>query len=227
MTKTYKIIILLFTFIFLTTYTPKNFNIKNKEKNNFFKIKKIEVTNNYRIKESTIFKRLNHIYNKNIIFLSNNDILKFLLNLDYFESIEVKKKYPNTIVIKVYETEPVAILYRGKEKYIIDTLSNLIALEENLDEKKLPKVFGLKAESDFINFFNQLSSNQFPKSKIKSYSYFQINRWDLELINDQIIKFPSEKRDEAIQQSVELLERENFKKYKVIDLRIDGKIVVE
>ena len=227
MTKTYKIIILLFAFIFLTTYTPKNFNIKNKEKNNFFKIKKIEVTNNYRIKESTIFKRLNHIYNKNIIFLSNNDILKFLLNLDYFESIEVKKKYPNTIVIKVYETEPVAILYRGKEKYILDTLSNLIALEENLDEKKLPKVFGLKAESDFINFFNQLSFNKFPKNKIKSYSYFQINRWDLELINDQIIKFPSEKRDEAIQQSVELLEREDFKKYKVIDLRIDGKIVVE
>jgi len=41
MTKTYKIIILLFTFIFLTTYTPKNLNIKNKEENNFFKIKKI------------------------------------------------------------------------------------------------------------------------------------------------------------------------------------------
>ena len=227
MTKTYKIIILLFTFIFLTTYTPKNFNIKNKEENNFFKIKKIEVTNNYRIKESTIFKRLNHIYNKNIIFLSNNDILKFLLNLDYFKSIEVKKKYPNTIVIKIYETEPVAILYRGKEKYILDTLSNLIPPEGNLAEKKLPKVFGLKAESDFINFFNQLRSNNFPKNKIKSFSYFQINRWDLELINDQIIKFPSEKRDEAIQQSVELLERENFKKYKVIDLRIDGKIVVE
>ena len=120
-----------------------------------------------------------------------------------------------------------AILYRGKEKYIIDTLSNLIALEENLDEKKLPKVFGLKAESDFINFFNQLRSNNFPKSKIKSYSYFKINRWDLELINDQIIKFPSEKRKEAILQSIELLNREDFKKYKVIDLRIDGKIVVE
>ena len=71
MTKTYKIIILLFTFIFLTTYTPKNLNIKNKEKNNFFKIKKIEVSNNYRIKESIIFERLKNIYNKNIIFLTN------------------------------------------------------------------------------------------------------------------------------------------------------------
>ena len=131
MNKTYKIIILLFTFIFLTTYTPKNLNIKNKEENNFFKIKKIEVANNHRIKESIIVKRLNHIYNKNIIFLTNKDILKYLLNLDYLKRIEVKKKYPDTIVIKIYETEPLAVLYRGKEKYILDSLSNLIALEGN------------------------------------------------------------------------------------------------
>ena len=227
MTKTYKIIILLFTFIFLTTYTPKNFNIKNKEKNNFFKIKKIEVTNNYRIKESTIFKRLNHIYNKNIIFLSNNDILKFLLNLDYFGRIEVKKKYPHTIVIKIYETEPLAILYRGKEQYILDSLSNLIALEKDLEEKKLPKVFGLKAESDFINFFNQLITNKFPKNRIKSYYYFQINRWDLKLLNEQIIKFPADKMFEAIHQSIDLLQREDFKNYNIIDLRAHGKVVVE
>jgi len=227
MTKTYKIIILLFTFIFLTTYTPKNLNIKNKEENNFFKVKKIEVANNHIIKESIVIKRLNHIYNKNIIFLTNKDILKYLMNLDYLKRIEVKKKYPDTIVIKIYETEPLAVLHRGEEKYILDSSSNLIALEGDLEEKKLPKVFGFEAERDFINFFNQLGTNKFPKNRIESYTYFQINRWDLKLINDQIIKFPSEKRKEAIQQSVELLDRENFKKYKVIDLRIDGKIVVE
>ena len=227
MTKTYKIIILLFTFIFLTTYAPKNLNIIDKEENGFFKIKKIKVTNNHKIKENIIIKKLNHIYNKNIIFLTNKDILTYLLNLDYLERVEVKKKYPNTLVLKIYETTPMAILYKKKEKYVLDSLSNLIVLDKSLDEKKLPKVFGQRAESDFINFFNQLSSNKFPKNRIKSYYYFQINRWDLKLANDQIIKFPSEKRKEAIQQSVELLNREDFKKYKVIDLRINGKIVVE
>ena len=227
MTKTYKIIILLFTFIFLTTYAPKNLNIIDKEENGFFKIKKIKVTNNHKIKENIIIKKLNHIYNKNIIFLTNKDILTYLLNLDYLERVEVKKKYPNTLVLKIYETTPMAILYKKKGKYVLDSLSNLIVLDKSLDEKKLPKVFGQRAESDFINFFNQLSSNKFPKNRIKSYYYFQINRWDLKLANDQIIKFPSEKRKEAIQQSVELLNREDFKKYKVIDLRINDKIIVE
>ena len=61
------------------------------------------------------------------------------------------------------------------------------------------------------------------KKLIKSLSAFNPNTFG----NFFLFKFPSEKRDEAIQQSVELLNRENFKKYKVIDLRIDGKIVVE
>ena len=148
-------------------------------------------------------------------------------NIDYLERVEVKKKYPDTLILKIYETMPISLLYKVKEKFILDSLSNLITLDEISGEKRLPEVFGLGAESDFVNFIDQLSSNKFPKNRIKSYTYFQINRWNLKLINEQIIKFPSKKRKEAIQQSVELLDREDFKKYKVIDLRIDGKIVVE
>jgi len=33
--------------------------------------------------------------------------------------------------------------------------------------------------------------------------------------------------DDAIQKSIELLEREDFKNYNIIDLRVDGKIIVE
>ena len=47
-------------------------------------------------------------------------------------------------------------------------------------------------------------------------------------MTDQLIlKFPSNKTVEAIQQSVELLKRKDFKNYNGIDLRIRGKIVVE
>ena len=45
--------------------------------------------------------------------------------------------------------------------------------------------------------------------------------------NEQVIKFPPVKITEAIQQSVELLNRKDFENYSSIDLRIDGKIIVE
>ena len=62
---------------------------------------------------------------------------------------------------------------------------------------------------------------------INNYYYFQIGRWDIELLNKKIIKFPSNKIESAIKKSVELLKREDFKDYNIIDLRIHGKIIVE
>ena len=227
MKKLYKIILLLTILIFLTTYSPNKITFFNKNNNFFFKIQNIEITNNNKINKTDIINKLNHIYNKNILFISNNDISEPLKTVNYLEKIEVKKKYPDTIVIKIYETKPVGILFKNNTKYIIDTLSNLITFNDNLVNNNFPNIFGKDAEKDFINFFEQLKNNKFPRKQVENYYYFQADRWDVKLTNNQIIKFPSKKRKEAIQQSVKLLNHEDFENYKVIDLRIHGKIVVE
>ena len=227
MKKLYKIILLLTILIFLTTYSPNKVTFFNKNNNFFFKIQNIEITNNNKINKTDIINKLNHIYNKNILFISNNDISEPLKTVNYLEKIEVKKKYPDTIVIKIYETKPVGILFKNNTKYIIDTVSNLITFNDNLVNNNFPNIFGKDAEKDFINFFEQLKNNKFPRKQVKNYYYFQIDRWDVKLTNNQIIKFPSKKRKEAIQQSIKLLNHEDFENYKVIDLRIHGKIVVE
>ena len=95
----------------------------------------------------------------------------------------------------------------------------------NIDD--FPSVFGEEAENDFVNFINKLEDNNFPKSEVKKFYYFQIGRWDVQLSNDQIIKFPSNITGDVIQQSVKLLGTEDFKNYNIIDLRIHGKIIVE
>ena len=46
-------------------------------------------------------------------------------------------------------------------------------------------------------------------------------------MNNKIIKLPDNNIDDAINKSIELLEREDFKNYNIIDLRVDGKIIVE
>ena len=227
MKKLYKIILLLTILIFLTTYSPNKVTFFNKNNNFFFKIQNIEITNNNKINKTDIINKLNHIYNKNILFISNKDILEPLKTVNYLGKIEVKKKYPDTIVIKIYETKPVGILFKNNTKYIIDTLSNLITFNDNLVNNNFPNIFGKDAEKDFINFFEQLKNNKFPRKQVKNYYYFQVDRWDVKLTNNQIIKFPSKKRKEAILQSVKLLNHEDFENYKVIDLRIHGKIVVE
>ena len=227
MKKLYRIVLLLLTLVFLTTYSPNKFNFFPKKKDLFFKIQNIEIVNNQIINQNEITEKLAHIYRKNIFSIERNDLEGPLGSIDFLEKIEVKKKYPNTIVINIYETKPVAILFKENTKYLLDSSSNLITFTEKMSFDSLPSIFGEGAEKDFINFFNQLGNNNFPKQRVKNFYYFQIGRWDLELLNNQIIKFPASKIPEAIQQSVELLARKDFGNYNIIDLRIHGKIVVE
>ena len=138
----------------------------------------------------------------------------------------MKKKYPDTVIVEIFETSPLAILHKGKTSYIIDSSSNLIHFK-NYENYDLPNVFGSGAEKYFVNFFNQLSSNNFPATMIKNYYFFQIGRWDLQLINNKTVKFPHKNTLEAIKKSIELLNRKDFENYKIIDLRVDGKIIVE
>ena len=227
MKKFYKIVLLFITLILLTTYVPGNFFVISEKDHFFLKIKKIEIKNNDLVTEDIILNRLKNIYKKNILLLEKQEIINQLKSIDYLEKVDVKKKYPETIVIKVYETKPVALIFKNNKKYVIDTSSNLYFFDENIHEKKFPQIFGNDAEKDFINFFNKLEKNNFPKDLIENFYYFQIGRWDLQLSNNQIIKFPVNKLSNSIKKSIELLDRQDFKNYSVIDLRINGKIVVE
>ena len=227
MKKFYRIFLFSIILILLSTFNPKELNIITKKNSFLFSIENIEIKNNLLINKSEIKKSLSKIYNKNIFFIKEEEIEKPLKKINFFNKIEVKKKYPNTIIIKIFETNPVAIILKNKVKYIIDSSSNLILYKEEVIFKKLPHVFGEGAEKEFNFYLSQLEKNNFPIEQIKNFYYFQIKRWDVQLINNKIIKFPTNNIKEAIIRSVKLLDREDFKNYNIIDLRIDGKIIVE
>ena len=227
MKKLYRIVLLIIVFIFLSTYNPSGFNLILQKNNTFLKIQKIEIVNNSLIKDSEIKEKLSKIYNKNIFLIKRKDIEGPLKEINFLEKIEVKKKYPNTIIVEIFETKPVAILYQNKAKYLLDSSSNLILFEDAMNFNQLPTVFGEGAKNHFIYFFSQLENNNFPIKDVKKFYFFQIGRWDLQLANDRLIKFPHNNIDNAIKKSIELLDRKDFENYNIIDLRIDGKIIVE
>ena len=227
MKKFYRIFLLLIIFIFLSTYSPNKFDLTLENNSDFFKINKIVILNNLLVKKSNVKEKLGQIYNKNIFLIERKDIEESLKEIDFLKKVEVKKKYPNTIIVKIFETKPVGVLFKDKDKYILDSSSNLISFDDDLNFDQLPSVFGDDAENNFINFLNQLKINNFPRKKIKKFYYFKIGRWDLQLANNKTIKFPYNVTNDIIKKSVELLDRKDFENYNIIDLRVDGKIIVE
>ena len=113
MKKTYTIIVLIFILILLTTYSPKQLNLDIERNNNFFKIENIIINNNHLVDKEKMFNKLNNIKNKNIFLIKKKDIQQALNKIHFLEKVEVKKKYPNTIIIKIIETKPVAIFFKG------------------------------------------------------------------------------------------------------------------
>ena len=227
MKKFYRIILLVIVLIFLSTFNPKELNLISEKNDSLFKIKNIEIKNNLLINKNEIKEKLSNVYKKSILFIKEKDIEEPLVEIDFLDKIEVKKKYPNTIIIKIIETKPVAIIFKNKVKYLLDSSSNLISFENSANFNELPSVFGEDAEKNFIFFLNQLRKNNFPAGQINNFYYFQIGRWDIQFLNNKIIKFPHNNIDEAIIKASELLNREDFKNYNIIDLRVDGKIIVE
>ena len=227
MKKFYRTTLLLILLIFLSTFNPIELDLISKKSDTLFKIKNIEIKNNLLIDKSELKKKLHNIYKKNIFFIREKDIKGPIGGIDFLEKVEVKKKYPNTIIIKVFETKPVAIIFKNKVKYLLDSSSNLISFEDSANFNALPSVFGEDAEKNFMFFLNQLEKNNFPTEQINNFYYFQIGRWDIQFLNNKIIKFPHNNIDEVIIKAIELLNREDFKNYNIIDLRVDGKIIVE
>ena len=227
MRKFYSILLLLLTLILLTTYNPSEMELISNQSNSLFDIKNIKIINNEKINQDVIEKKLKKIYGKNIFFVKTSEIEKVIRNITYLQSIEVKKKYPNTLIVKVFETSPLAILLKNSDYYILDSGANLILINtDSVTNYNYPHIFGKNSEKYFLNFLKLLKENNFPIIDIKSYYYFQIGRWDLQLKDGLLIRLPNNMIKNAIEKSVELLNKDDFKNYEVIDLRINGRIIV-
>ena len=99
--------------IFLTTITSQQKIVISK-----FNVKKIEIENNFFIKDENIQKILSQFLNKNLILLKNSEVEKVLLESNFIESFDIKKKYPDILKIRIYEKKPIAILIDKKKKIL-------------------------------------------------------------------------------------------------------------
>ena len=76
MKKIYKIILLIITLIFLSTFNPNTITQALNKENKFFQIKNIIILNNSIIEKREIIEKLNNIYNKNIFLITRSDLEK-------------------------------------------------------------------------------------------------------------------------------------------------------
>ena len=209
--------------ILLTSLTTISFN--QTLKITYFNLQKIIIENNILLNEKYIRASLKPLYNKNLLFLKNKEIEKILMQNSFIESYKIKKKYPDTLEIKIYEKKPIAILIEDKKKFYISEKIELINFVKLRDYQELPYVIGNKEK--FKNFYINLKKIEFPFEIINRYTFFESNRWDLETKNKKIIKLPTQNYEKKLKNFLTLKDKTNFKKYSIFDYRIKDQLILK
>ena len=214
-----RLVIALFLIILFTTINSQQRFIASQ-----FDLKTIEIENNLLLKDKDIKNLLISFYNKNLVFLKNNEVKKALMQNSLIESFIIKKKYPNTLKIKIFEKKPIAILFDKKNKFYLSEKIDLIEFKNLPNYQKLPYVLGNK--DDFKVFYNNLIKINFPLNVVKKYTLYETDRWDLETKDNQVIKLPSKNYLKNLKNFLDLKSKNDFGKYKLFDYRISKQLIL-
>ncbi len=215
-----RLIIALLLLISLSTITLKPGKIISK-----FNINNIIIENNFLLSEKDIKKLLSPIYEKNLLLLSNKEIEKIMIQNNLVESFKIKKKYPNTLKIQIFEKKPIAILFYKKKKFFVSEKLELFDFSELPNNSNLPYVFGSK--ENFKELYYNLNKINFPLGLIKKYTFYKTYRWDIETINSKVIKLPPKNYTKNLENYLLLKNKKEFKNYNIFDYRIKNQLILK
>lgn len=185
----------------------------------------IEIENNLMLQSKDIKNSLASIYEKNLLLLNYNEIENILLQNSLIESFSIKKKFPDTLKIKIVEKKPIAILFYKKKRYYISDKIQIFEFKNHQEFQNLPQVFGEKEK--FKIFYENLKKIDFPFDQIKKYTLFKSNRWDIETKNNKIIKLPEKEYIKSLENYFMIKNNKNFSKYLLFDYRIKNQLILK
>ena len=214
--------LLIFFFLIFTTYKIQD---NKKSISFFFPIKKILIENNIVTNLLELKSDFNFLINTSLFALNEEKIIATTSNYDFISSIQLNKKYPNTLKIKIIEKIPVAIQITGKKKFYITAENKKINFVDLAIYNDLPIIFG--KYKNFDTFYKDLKKNTFNVEKIKAFYYFDIGRWDIELKNGKVIKLPEKNYIDLMPKINLMLNDNNFSIYKVFDFRIKNQLILK
>ena len=215
-------IFLLAILVILTSYVPDS---EIKKKSFFFSINEISTTGDKILSEKDLEKKFKYLIGKNLLFFDSVGLTERIKNIDYIDTIKIKKIYPNKLIIEIIEKKPVAIQVKNKNYLYITSGGEFIKFKYNELYEKLPYVFG--EGKNFNRIYRILVNNNFPIKKIKSFYHFEIERWDILLKNNKLIRLPSIDYEKSLKHYLSNREKVNFNNFNVFDYRIKNELILK
>ena len=135
----------------------------------FLALKTIEIRGSINSSKEEIEKSFEKLKKKNIIFINKRDFQEVTNKINFINSVNVKKIYPDKIIVTIIEDMPIGV-------YLNDNGSKDLLLENNkiiknyiYTEDILPTISGEGAQNKFYKFYLTLKKTSLNLKSIKSF----------------------------------------------------------
>ena len=216
---TKKILFYIFLIIFLSTFNNKYFL-----KIGLKPIDEITVIGLNEREMQDLLSNLELHNLKNIFFLNKFELEEKLKANKLIENYTVFKRYPSSIEIRVSKTKFLANVFKDGRSFVLGSNGKLISsIDKN---NNLPNIFGDYDKASFFNLLQSIKKSKLELSRVKNLYFFKSGRWDIETSQNVIIKLPKENLEASLNLSLDILNNNEFKNIKILDIRQDNQVIV-
>ncbi len=163
-----------------------------------------------------------------ILAFDPDEARKRLLRLDWIKSVEVSRRLPDLIDVRLQEREPLALWQRGKRFVLVDREGEPITGNDVGRFRDLPIVVGKDAPQHAADIIELLAADGALFQQVHALVRVGGRRWDVQLDTGIEVHLPETDAGEAWSQLSALQAEEGIfdRDIAIIDLRRPGHLVV-
>ena len=212
-----KIKIYFYLILFLLFSSQFNLNMV-RNFNEIFKVSNIQIQG-----DVINIDEINNLKNINIFFIDKKVIKKILVNYSILKNFEIKKNYPNTLIIQLEKAKPIAKIFSdNKFLYLGD---NGKIFSSNLPSTNVPEIQGDLSLESLNKLVKTINDSPFKIDEINIIKVYPSQRFDLKFKDEKIIQFPLNVDIEFMEYAFNFYNTKNINE-KIIDMRLEKKIIL-
>ena len=191
------------------------------------KLKEIHIIGRENISKELLLERLELTTETSIMGINLKSLTKKIHSINWIKSAVIERRMPHTLIIKIDEYKPFALL-QIKDEHIVISSEGKKIIKDNGRFGYLPVINGLGSEKFASKMLDILSSEPALFHQVWAISFVGKRRWDISLRSGIKIKLPEKNPSEAwtrlseIDRAEAILSRE----FDIIDLRKTGHIIL-
>ena len=208
--------ILIYLFLLFIVGSVNNINLNDLK---FHDISSINISGLDVKDKSILLKKIKNLNLDNIFLVNRNNLINEIELNSLVEKYFIFKRYPSSIDINIEKTKFLAKINKNGRIFYVG--SNGKFIKNNTSNNELPFIFGNPEVFEFFKIKEIIDKSKISYTEIKNLYFFPSKRWDLELIDNTLIKLPNDNISLALNLAIEFLDDNKF-----IDARIENQIIL-